>query len=168
MTTAELSVVIPVYNEEANVEPLYEELAAALADLGIDYEMIFVEDGSTDRTLDELRSISHRDPRVQVLRFSRNYGQTAAIQAGFARAEGRIVVTMDGDLQNDPADIGRLLERIGDGYDIVAGWRKTRKDYFVTRRIPSVAANWLIRRLGWSVVASTTAAAASRPIVGRS
>lgn len=147
MTTADLSVVIPVYNEEANVEPLYEELVAALADLGIDYEMIFVEDGSTDRTLDELRSISHRDPRVQVLRFSRNYGQTAAIQAGFARADGRIVVTMDGDLQNDPADIGRLLERIGDGYDIVAGWRKTRKDYFVTRRIPSVAANWLIRRL---------------------
>ncbi|MGB6368373.1 MAG: glycosyltransferase, partial [Thermoanaerobaculia bacterium] len=107
MTTADLSVVIPVYNEEANVEPLYVELTAALADLGIAYEMIFVEDGSTDSTLDGLRSISNRDPRVQVLRFSRNYGQTAAIQAGFARAVGRTVVTMDGDLQNDPADIGR-------------------------------------------------------------
>ncbi len=147
MTALDLSVVIPVYNEEANVEPLYVELTAALSDLALDYELIFVEDGSTDATLEELRSICDRDPRVQVLRFSRNYGQTPAIQAGFAHATGRTVVTMDGDLQNDPADIGRLLDRLDEGYDIVAGWRKIRKDTFVTRRIPSVAANWLIRRL---------------------
>lgn len=147
MNGIDLSVVIPLYNEEANVEPLYVELAVALSELAVDYELIFVDDGSTDGTLDELRSICDRDPRVQVLRFSRNYGQTPAIQAGFARATGRTVVTMDGDLQNDPADIGRLLERLDEGYDIVAGWRKVRKDTFVTRRLPSVAANWMIRRL---------------------
>jgi glycosyltransferase involved in cell wall biosynthesis len=138
---------VPVYNEEDNVVPLQLELTRALEHSIIDYEVIFVDDGSTDRTLAELRSICDRDRRVQVLRFSRNYGQTAAIQAGFAQASGRIVVTMDGDLQNDPADIERLLARIADGYDIVAGWRKERKDYLVTRRIPSGAANWVIRRL---------------------
>lgn len=143
----ELSVVIPVYNEEANVEALYLELTRALEDVVTDYEVIFVDDGSTDRTLDELRSICDHDPRVEVLRFARNYGQTAAIQAGFAQARGQTVVTMDGDLQNDPADIERLLALVDDGYDIVAGWRKKRKDYLLTRRIPSVAANWLIRHL---------------------
>jgi glycosyltransferase involved in cell wall biosynthesis len=147
VTALDLSVVIPVFNEEANVEPLCVELTGALAELGIGYEIIFVEDGSSDRTLERLRSIADRDSRVQVLCFARNYGQTAAIQAGFGRAVGGTVVTMDGDLQNDPADIGRLLDRMGEGYDIVAGWRQERKDYFVTRRIPSVAANWLIRRL---------------------
>lgn len=142
-----LSVIVPVYNEEANLEPLHAELSAALEQLGVDYEVIFIDDGSRDGSLDRFHSICDRDARVEVLRFPRNYGQTAAIQAGFSRAAGEIVVTMDGDLQNDPADIKRLLARIGDGYDIVAGWRKDRQDSLITRRLPSVAANWLIRRL---------------------
>jgi glycosyltransferase involved in cell wall biosynthesis len=143
----EISVVVPFYNEEANAAPVYAELTAALQDLGLEYELIFVDDGSSDRTFDHLRTICDQDPRVQVLRFSRNYGQTAAIQAGFEQAAGRTVVTMDGDLQNDPADIERLMARLAEGYDVVAGWRRERKDSLVTRRIPSMAANWLIRRL---------------------
>ncbi len=143
----ELSVVVPFFNEEANIAPLHAELTEALRDLAIEYELIFVDDGSSDRTLDHLRAICDQDPRLQVLRFSRNYGQTAAIQAGFAHVSGRVVVTMDGDLQNDPADIERLMARIAEGYDVVAGWRRERKDSLVTRRIPSMAANWLIRRL---------------------
>ncbi len=149
----ELSVVVPVYNEDENVEPLHSELGAALAGLArfatreAGYELIFVDDGSTDATGERLRAICDRDPRVVALRFRRNYGQTAAIQAGFDRAAGRIVVTLDGDLQNDPADIGRLLELVDQGYDVVSGWRKERKDRALTRRLPSIVANWMIGRL---------------------
>jgi len=140
-------VVVPVYNEEANVGPLHAELTSAMEMLDIAYEVIFVDDGSRDETLERLLVACEGDPRVKVLRLSRNYGQTAAIQAGFDHAAGEIVMTMDGDLQNDPADIGRLLARIDEGYDIVAGWRRKRHDTLLTRRLPSIAANWLIRRL---------------------
>ncbi len=143
----ELSVVVPVFNEAENVEPLHAELDAALAGLPGRCELIFVDDGSTDGTGERLRAICARDPRVVALRFRRNYGQTAAIQAGFDRARGRIVVTLDGDLQNDPADIARLLELVEQGYDVVSGWRKERQESALTRRLPSIVANWLIGRL---------------------
>jgi len=139
----DLSVVIPVRDEESNIEPLYDELTAVLATLRRSYEVLFVEDGSIDGTFDRLRRLHARDPRVRVVRFARNYGQTAAFAAGFARARGRFVVTLDGDLQNDPADIPRLLA-LADTHDIVCGWRRRREDAFLTRHVPSVVANWLI------------------------
>ena len=143
----ELSVVVPLFDEEDNVEPLHAELTVAVRGQVVDYELIFVDDGSRDETFAKLRLLCSRDPRVRVLRFRRNFGQTAALQAGFDHAVGRVVVTMDGDLQNDPADIGRLLEKIAEGYHVVSGWRRHRKDSLVTRRLPSQTANWLIRCL---------------------
>ena len=122
---------------------LHEELTAALASLAVPYEVILIDDGSEDETFVRLTEVQARDPRVRVVRFTRNFGQTAAFAAGFAHARGRFIVTMDGDLQNDPADIPRLLEMTRD-YDIVCGWRKDRKDDFLTRHVPSVAANWLL------------------------
>jgi len=122
---------------------LHEELTAALASLAVPYEVILIDDGSEDETFVRLTEVQARDPRVRVVRFTRNFGQTAAFAAGFAHARGRFIVTMDGDLQNDPADIQRLLEMTRD-YDIVCGWRKDRKDDFLTRHVPSVAANWLL------------------------
>ncbi len=139
--------VVPLFNEQDNVEPLYGELTEALAGLTGGYELLLVDDGSGDRTADRLRPICARDARVKVLRFRRNYGQTAAIQAGFDAARGEVVVTLDGDLQNDPRDIAALLEEIDAGYDVVSGWRRDRKDVWLTRKLPSVVANWLIGRL---------------------
>jgi glycosyltransferase involved in cell wall biosynthesis len=139
----ELSVVIPLRDEESNVVPLHGELTRVLAGLGLSYEMILVEDGSEDRTFARLRDIQAADPRVRVIRFTRNFGQTAAFAAGFAAARGRFIITADGDLQNDPADIPRLLA-IARTHDVVCGWRKDRKDAFLTRHVPSVAANWLL------------------------
>jgi glycosyltransferase involved in cell wall biosynthesis len=141
--TPELSVIVPMRDEELNVIPLHDELSAVLARLGIDYEMIVVDDGSEDRTFERLVEVQERDPRVRVVRFQRNFGQTAAFAAGFARARGRFIVTSDGDLQNDPTDIPRLLE-LARTHDVVVGWRKHRKDNFLTRHLPSVAANYLI------------------------
>lgn len=141
--TPEISVVVPLYDEEPNVEPLHRELAAALGPLGRPYEIIFVDDGSRDGTFGRLGAVYARDPHVRVIRFSRNFGQTAAFAAGIAHARGRLIVTADGDLQNDPADIPRLLDLARD-HDIVCGWRKERKDAFLTRHVPSVAANWLL------------------------
>jgi glycosyltransferase involved in cell wall biosynthesis len=138
----DLSVVVPLYNEELNVVPLFEELGRALGH-GIAYELILVDDGSTDRTFERLTALQAGDPRVRVIRFTRNFGQTAAFAAGFAYARGRFIATLDGDLQNDPADIPRLLAHMG-SVDVVCGWRKDRKDDFLTRHVPSVAANWLI------------------------
>ena len=142
-----LSVVVPLYNEEDNVEPLYAEMTEALAGVVDSYELVLVDDGSSDRTVERLRGICARDERVRVLKFRRNYGQTAALQAGFDAARGRVVVTLDGDLQNDPRDIGAMLEEIEAGFDVVTGWRRDRKDVWLTRKLPSVAANWLIGRL---------------------
>jgi glycosyltransferase involved in cell wall biosynthesis len=145
--TPELSIVIPVRNESPNIKPLYDELTTTLVQAGRSYEIIMVDDGSTDDTFELLASLQSRDPHLRVIRFRRNFGQTAAFAAGFAYARGRLVVTSDGDLQNDPADIPRLAAHIDEGYDIVCGWRKDRKDTFVTRRMPSMIANKLI---SWS------------------
>ena len=142
-----LSVVIPVYNEEDNIPELYRELKGVLEKLPYRYEIIFVDDGSTDRTYEILQKLAEEDPHVKVIRFRRNYGQTAAMYAGFQYAEGDVVVTMDGDLQNDPRDIPRLLEKIEEGYDIVSGWRKNRKDPFLSRILPSKIANWIISKV---------------------
>jgi glycosyltransferase involved in cell wall biosynthesis len=138
-----LSVVIPVYNEEENIRLLHEKLKKALDPLDKEYEILFVDDGSTDGTLSILEEIQARDDTVIVLSLRRNFGQTAAFAAGFDFARGDVVVTMDGDLQNDPADIPKLLALIKDN-DLVSGWRKHRKDPFFTRRLPSIMANWLI------------------------
>lgn len=143
----ELSVIVPLFNEADNIEPLYEELKSAVRELGLEYEILLVNDGSVDGTLEALRTVCKRDDRIKVLSLSRNFGQSSAIQAGFDHANGSLVVTLDGDLQNDPADIGRLLAKLSEGYDVVSGWRKKRVDRFLTRRIPSQAANWLIGRL---------------------
>ena len=142
--TPELSVVIPVRNESPNIRPLYDELTTTLVQGGRSYEIIIIDDGSTDDTFEQLASLQARDPHLRVIRFRRNFGQTAAFAAGFAYARGRLVVTADGDLQNDPADISSMAAAIDEGFDIVCGWRKDRKDKLVTRRVPSMLANKLI------------------------
>jgi glycosyltransferase involved in cell wall biosynthesis len=141
-----VSVVVPLYNEEDNVNILHERLKDILDNLGDEYEIIYVDDGSMDRTLNLLEEIQKKDKNVMVLSLRRNFGQTAAFAAGFDFARGDIVITMDGDLQNDPKDIPRLLDAIRD-YDLVSGWRKKRKDTLLTRRLPSMIANWLISRV---------------------
>ncbi|HHZ83939.1 MAG TPA: glycosyltransferase [Acidobacteria bacterium] len=143
----DVSVVIPVHNEAPNLDQLYRELHQILSSSGHDYELVFVDDGSTDTTLDLLKKLRATDLRVKIIRFRRNFGQTAAFAAGFAYASGEVIVTMDGDLQNDPADIPMLMTRLEDGYDIVCGWRRQRRDAWLTRRLPSMIANWLI---SWS------------------
>jgi glycosyltransferase involved in cell wall biosynthesis len=143
----ELSVIVPLYNEEESAGALYEEIRAAADRLGRSWELLLVDDGSTDDTAGRLREISCRDSRVRVIRFRRNYGQTAALQAGFDHAQGRVVITLDGDLQNDPNDFELLLDTLDEGYDVVSGWRRDRKDKMISRRLPSRAANWLIGRL---------------------
>jgi glycosyltransferase involved in cell wall biosynthesis len=141
----ELSVVIPLFNEEESVEPLYARLQEALESLERNYEIIVVDDGSTDRSFDLLKGLHAQDKRLKVIRFRRNFGQTAAFAAGFEHAQGQVVITMDADLQNDPADIPRLLEKLEEGYDVVSGWRVERwKSAWLTRRLPSVVANRLI------------------------
>jgi glycosyltransferase involved in cell wall biosynthesis len=142
-----ISIVIPIYNEEENIPQLYRELKEVLEKLPYDYEIIFVDDGSTDKSYEILKDIAQKDSKIKVIRFRRNYGQTAAMYAGFQHADGDVVITMDGDLQNDPRDIPKLLEKIEEGYDIVSGWRKNRKDNFITRTLPSKIANWLISKV---------------------
>ena len=142
----ELSVVVPVRDEQENVEPLYEALRHALDELERSYEVIVVDDGSRDETYVRLTRLATEDPRLKLVKLRRNYGQTAAMAAGFDHARGEVIVPMDGDLQNDPADLGRLLEKIDEGYDVVSGWRSDRQDGFL-RRIPSRIANWLIGRV---------------------
>ncbi|MBI5286399.1 MAG: glycosyltransferase family 2 protein [Deltaproteobacteria bacterium] len=141
-----VSIVIPVYNEEKNIPPLYSSLKTVMDGLGMDYEIIFVDDGSTDKGPLLLEEIQKKDNLVTVITLRRNFGQTAALAAGFDYSEGDVIVTMDGDLQNDPKDIPRLLEKIKD-FDLVSGWRKDRKDPFFTRRLPSQMANWLISKV---------------------
>jgi glycosyltransferase involved in cell wall biosynthesis len=142
-----LSVVIPAYNEEENVPILYEKLKKVLDSLGEDYEIIFVDDGSTDGTYQRLKQLAEKDSRLKVIRFKRNYGQTAAMSAGFEHAKGDVIITLDADLQNDPEDIPILLEKLKEGYHVVSGWRKDRKDPFLSRRLPSMVANWLISKI---------------------
>ena len=143
----DLSVVIPLRNEAPNLQTLHQELTGALRGWGRSYELLLVDDGSTDDTFRILSELQAGDAHVRVIRLRRNFGQTAAFAAGFARARGRIVVTSDGDLQNDPRDIPALVARLEEGYDIVCGWRRARKDPWLTRRLPSMLANGLISRI---------------------
>jgi glycosyltransferase involved in cell wall biosynthesis len=142
----DVSVVVPVHDEEDNVGPLCDALKNALDALGRTYEVIVVDDGSRDETYPRLAQLAAGADWLKLVRLRRNYGQTAAMAAGFDHARGAVIVPMDGDLQNDPTDIGRLLEKIDEGYDVVSGWRRERKDGFV-RRLPSLVANWLIGRV---------------------
>jgi glycosyltransferase involved in cell wall biosynthesis len=143
----ELSIVVPLYNEEERLRPLYGAITNAVVPLGISFEIVFVDDGSRDATVRIADEIARADPRVCLVKFRRNYGQTPAMAAGIAQASGDVIVTMDGDLQNDPADIGALLRKIDEGNDIVVGWRYDRQDKLVSRKIPSRIANALIAKV---------------------
>jgi glycosyltransferase involved in cell wall biosynthesis len=143
-----LSLFLPFYNEVGNLERLQTKISEAMAALGQSYEVIYVDDGSSDRSLELLKKFAATDPRVKVIGFRRNYGQTAAMAAGIDAARGEVLIPMDADLQNDPADIGRLLAKLDEGYDVVSGWRKDRQDAFITRTFPSRIANGLISRIG--------------------
>ncbi len=138
---------MPVLNEEENLPILHQRLTEALAGNGYSYEIIIVDDGSTDRSFDVMQALQAQDAHLRIVRFRRNYGQTAAFAAGFDRAQGDVVITLDADLQNDPADIPALMARIAEGYDVVSGWRVDRQDRFLDRRLPSIVANRLI---GWT------------------
>jgi glycosyltransferase involved in cell wall biosynthesis len=140
----ELSVVIPVYNEAPNLPQLHGELTETLSAWGRSYELVFIDDGSSDESFETLVGIQAGDAHVRIIRFRRNFGQTAAFAAGFAHARGAYIVTSDGDLQNDPRDIPSMVAKLEEGYDIVVGWRKRRKDAFLNRRLPSILANQLI------------------------
>jgi glycosyltransferase involved in cell wall biosynthesis len=143
----DLSLIVPLYNEEENVGPLYRAVIEALDPLGLSYEILFVDDGSRDETFGKAKKLAENDRRLRVIRFRKNYGQTPAMVAGIEQARGRILITMDGDLQNDPSDIPRFLEKIEEGNDIVCGWRHKRQDKLISRKIPSVVANWIIGKI---------------------
>ena len=142
-----LSVVVPIHNEEPSILPLYDRLTAVLERLRKPYEIIFTDDASTDRSFDLLANLVETDHRLKVIRLRRNFGQTAALAAGFDEAQGNIIISLDGDLQHAPEDIPALLEKIEEGYDIASGWRKNRLDNAVTRKIPSRIANWLMAQV---------------------
>jgi glycosyltransferase involved in cell wall biosynthesis len=142
-----LSVVLPVYNEQENLPPLHEHLTAVLSALGRSYEIIYVDDGSTDVSLLRLQKLAEQDDAVTVIQLRRNFGQTAALSAGIDYARGEVVVCLDADLQNDPEDIPRLLAKLEEGYDLVSGWRKNRQDHWLWRNSVSALANWLISRV---------------------
>ena len=143
--TPDISVVIPIYNEALNIERLHQELTEVLGQWGSSYELLMVDDGSADESFEILRRIQSADPHVRAIQFRRNFGQTAAFAAGFAAARGRLIVTSDGDLQNDPRDIPLMVKRLDEGgFDIVCGWRKDRQDTWINRRLPSQLANRLI------------------------
>lgn len=146
MTQLELSVVLPVYNEEENIPLLHAQVKAALEDTERTYEILYVDDGSKDASFARLAAIAAEDATVSVIRFRRNYGQTAALSAGIERSCGQVIILLDADLQNDPADIQRLLAKLNEGYDVVSGWRKNRHDATIKRKIPSMIANGLISR----------------------
>ncbi len=141
-----VSIVVPICDELENIQPLYDQLAAVLPQLGRPWEIVFVDDGSTDGSRERLDSLVARDARVKVVRFRRNYGQTAALHAGIQHTRGAVIVTLDGDLQNDPHDIPLLVRKLDEGFDLVHGWRKERHDALLSRKIPSRIANWLISR----------------------
>src|SRR5258708_4253482 len=139
-----LSIVVPIHNEEPSILPLYDRLIAVLEPLNKPFEIIFVDDASADRSFDLLANLAETDPRMKVIRLRRNFGQTAALSAGFDEAQGSVIVSLDGDLQHEPEDIPALLAKIDEGYDIASGWRKDRVDNALTRKIPSRVANWLM------------------------
>ncbi len=144
----EISIFLPVFNEEPNLGPLHAKLSAALEVLGRTAEIIYVDDGSSDGSLNVLRELAAKDSRVRVIALRRNYGQTPAMAAGIHAARGRVLIPMDADMQNDPADIARLLDKLDEGYDVVSGWRKNRQDKLITRKIPSMIANRVISWIG--------------------
>ncbi len=146
-TALALSVVVPIYDEEESIPALYQRLTAALQALGQPYEVLAIDDGSRDRSYALLKGLAAADPAWRIVRFRRNFGQTAAFSAGFDRARGAVVVTIDADLQNDPQDIGRLLEQVDAGFDVVSGWRIKRQDTFLSRRLPSIIANYVISKV---------------------
>ena len=145
--TPQVSVIIPAYNELENVDLLHDELTSVMAESGRSYELVFVDDGSTDGTKNRLRQLADDDDKIKLVFFRRNYGQTAAMQAGIHHANGEYLVTIDGDLQNDPRDIPMMIEKLEEGFDLVHGWRKDRKDALVSRKIPSRIANWLLSKV---------------------
>src|SRR6266571_2116343 len=141
------SVVVPFYNEQENIPPLYMKLTEVMDGIGESYELVFVDDGSKDNTFKVLSDIFEHDRRVNLVRLRRNFGQTAALKAGFDFARGGIVISMDGDLQHDPEEIPRFLEKIAEGYDLVSGWRSQRQDHWLMRQFPSRTANWMMAKL---------------------
>jgi glycosyltransferase involved in cell wall biosynthesis len=143
----ELSVIVPLFNEEESVGPLHAAILRSLDPLKLAYEILFVDDGSRDATFARAKDLAARDARLRVIRFRKNYGQTPAMVAGIEHARGKVLVTMDGDLQNDPGDIPKFLDKIAEGYDIVCGWRHKRQDKLISRKIPSVVANWIIGKI---------------------
>ena len=147
MTRPYLSVAVPIFNEEANVERLYDAIVTSLDDFDRSFEIILVDDGSTDESFQRARSLAEQDSRLKLIRFRRNFGQTPAMVAGIEHARGEVIVTMDGDLQNDPRDIIKLVQNIEAGFDLVVGWRHRRQDRLLTRKIPSRIANWLIGKV---------------------
>ena len=144
--SAEVSVVVPLLNEQDNIRPLYNQLTQALSNK-YKYELVFIDDGSTDASFRILSELHKADDKVKVIRFRKNFGQTAALSAGFANSQGQIVIAIDADLQNDPADIPQMIEQLHKGYDVVSGWRKKRHDNAITRLIPSMTANWFIAKI---------------------
>ena len=141
-----ISVIVPVYNEEESIQESYLEISQVIRPLGRDYEIIFVDDGSSDASIERLIEVAGEDPNLKIIQFRRNFGQTAAMAAGFDYSEYDIVATLDGDLQNDPKEIPMMIEKLEEGYDLVAGWRKDRQDAFVNRKLPSMIANWIISK----------------------
>ncbi len=141
------SIVVPFYNEQENISPLYVKLTEVMDSIGEPYELVFVDDGSKDMTFKVLSDIYEHDPRVNLVQLRRNFGQAPALKAGFDFARGGIIISMDGDLQHDPEEIPRFLEKIEEGYDIVSGWRYQRKDHWLTRQLPSRIANWMMAKL---------------------
>ena len=142
----EVSVVVPLLNEQDNINPLYEQITQTLTDEH-NYEIIFIDDGSSDDSFTILSQLQKADNKVRVIRFRKNFGQTAALSAGFTHARGKIIVAIDADLQNDPADIPKMIKKLDEGFDVVSGWRKKRHDNAITRRLPSKIANWLIAKI---------------------
>ena len=142
-----LSIVVPIHNEEPAILPLYDQLTSVLETVARPYEIIFVDDASTDRSFELLANLVETDARLKVIRLRRNFGQTAALSAGFDEAQGKVVISLDGDMQHDPADIPALLAKIDEGYDIASGWRKNRVDNAIIRKIPSRIANWLMAKI---------------------
>ena len=142
----DVSVVVPLLDEQDNIRPLYEQITQTLADK-YNYEIIFVDDGSTDNSFTELTRLQKADTRLRVIRFRKNFGQTAALSAGFTHARGKIIVAIDADLQNDPTDIPKMIAKLDEGFDVVSGWRKKRHDKVITRLLPSLIANWLTAKI---------------------
>src|SRR5207245_4545852 len=143
----QFSIVVPFFNEQENIPPLYMRLTEVMDGIGEPYELVFVDDGSKDNTFKVLSDIYEHDRRVNIVRLRRNFGQTAALKAGFDFARGEIIISMDGDLQHDPEEIPRFLEKIEEGYDLVSGWRYARRDHWLMRQLPSRVANWMMAKL---------------------